>query len=152
MDLVISLMSIGVLSISTMHVRHNDKKRNNRIWPFNHFGKRSERQWSTKTQGIFMGETMVTWRTSNIEVTNISLVWFGLVLHDDGHGMSSYPKAFYFKGKVKNVKHVLNMKVKLKKDISQVHEITWMCMHLHSLTCMVMNVYTMLSYVCALLL
>ena len=51
---------------------------------------------------------------SNLEVTNIGLVWFGLVLRDDGHGMSSCPKAVYFKGKVKNVKHVLKMKVKSK--------------------------------------
>ena len=48
---------------------------------------------------------------SNLGVTNIGLIWFGLVLRDDGHGMSSCAKAVYFKRKVKNVKHVLKMKV-----------------------------------------
>ena len=51
---------------------------------------------------------------SNLKVTIINLVWFGFVLRDDGHRMNSCPKTVYFKGKVKNVKHVLRMKVKSK--------------------------------------
>ena len=49
-------MSICVLSISTMHVRYNDKKRNNGIWLFNHFGKGNERRWSSsKDAGVGHG-------------------------------------------------------------------------------------------------
>ena len=40
-----------------------------------------------------------------------------LVLCDEHHGMSSYPRTVYPRAyKVKNVKHMLSMKVKLKKD------------------------------------
>ena len=60
--------------------------------------------------------------SSNLEVINISLVWFGLVLRDDGHRMNSYLKVVYFKGKVKNVKHMLRMKVKSKWNHGQVNE------------------------------
>ena len=63
-----------------------------------------------------MGKARVIWRTLQLRGNQyrLSLIW--LVLRGDGHGMSSCPKAVYFKGKVKNVKHVLKTKVKLKSN------------------------------------
>ena len=46
---------------------------------------------------------------SNLGVTIISLVWFDFVLRDNSHEISLCPKAVYFKGKVRNIKHVLIM-------------------------------------------
>ena len=44
-----------------------------------------------------------------------------LALGDGGHRISSYPRTIYPRArKLKNAKHVLSMKVKLKKDLGQV--------------------------------
>ena len=121
MDLVISLHVSSQRSM--MHIKYNDKKWKNGIWPLDHFGKGSERWWSTKTQGTSMEEARVTWRTLQLRGNQyrLSLIW--LVLRDDGHGMSSCPKVVYFKGKVKNVKHMLKTKVKSKSDHVWVHDV-----------------------------
>ena len=44
-----------------------------------------------------------------------------LALDDGGYEISSYPRTIYPRArKLKNAKHVLSMKVKLKKDLGQV--------------------------------
>ena len=79
----------------------------------------TSRKWETvihKDSRNLYGGCGVTWRTLQLRSNHyqLSLIW--LVLRDDGYGMNLYPKVIYFKGKVKKVKHMLNMKVKLKKD------------------------------------
>ena len=96
-------------------VRENDPQRQNKpTWSFD------KGKWPTKRLLCFGGTQPGC--SLKIRGNHFSVEYnFRLVLCDDSHEMSLSPKTVYPRAhKVKNVKHILIMKVKLKKDFGQV--------------------------------